>query len=98
MKTCNTEFVCLHQGIPSLLSSCYARVPTFVIALRAYCCLFVSRLVGPCSAMSSMQDFLKCLNLYAQEIISRGELINLANVGGATACMQPHLLCSPSAT
>lgn len=27
-----------------------------------------------------LQDFLKCLNLYAQEIISRGELINLANV------------------
>lgn len=26
------------------------------------------------------QDFLKCLNLYAQEIISRNELINLANV------------------
>jgi hypothetical protein len=29
-----------------------------------------------------LQDFLKCLNLYAQEIISRGELINLANVSG----------------
>jgi hypothetical protein len=26
------------------------------------------------------QDFLKCLNLYAQEIISRNELINLAQV------------------
>eukprot|EP00882_Tetradesmus_deserticola_P017584 GHRQ01018837.1.p4 GENE.GHRQ01018837.1~~GHRQ01018837.1.p4 ORF type:complete len:107 (+),score=52.00 GHRQ01018837.1:397-717(+) len=26
------------------------------------------------------QDFLKCLNLYAQEIISRQELLNLAHV------------------
>lgn len=30
-----------------------------------------------------VQDFLKCLNLYAQEIISRNELINLANVSSS---------------
>jgi hypothetical protein len=28
----------------------------------------------------AVQDFLKCLNLYAQEIISRQELLNLAHV------------------
>lgn len=32
-----------------------------------------------------LQDFLKCLNLYAQEIISRNELVNLANVSVAAA-------------
>jgi histone deacetylase complex regulatory component SIN3 len=31
------------------------------------------------------QDFLKCLNLYAQEIISRQELINLAHVSSSSS-------------
>lgn len=34
------------------------------------------------------QDFLKCLNLYAQEIISRNELINLAQVNHQGAVLQ----------
>jgi hypothetical protein len=29
------------------------------------------------------QDFLKCLNMYAQEIISRQELLNLAHVSSS---------------
>jgi hypothetical protein len=33
----------------------------------------------------SLQDFLKCLNLYAQEIISRQELLNLAHVSTSSA-------------
>lgn len=39
------------------------------------------------------QDFLKCLNLYAQEIISRQELLNLAHVGspqGSSATAGSH--------
>jgi paired amphipathic helix protein Sin3a len=40
---------------------------------------FLERVKGRLRSRESYGDFLKCLNLYAQDIISRQELVQLAS-------------------